>query len=259
MIKEQKILVCLKQVPDTTEVKLSDSFTLERDFVAQVMNPADESALELGMKLRDQTGGTVTVLTMGPERAESMLREALSRGADNAVLMTDRTFAGADTLVTAKCLRTCVEKLGGFDLILCGRRATDGETGQVGPMLASMLDFACVANATDVNRTENGWTVRQLTERGTVLWETDAPLLATLCEWSYRLRLPTVMGLRKAGKAEIRRMTAEDLGLSAEACGLKASPTRVVKVSARPVGVRPCRTVTTDEAIGTLPEMGVIP
>lgn len=252
-----KILVCLKQVPDTTEVKMSDSFTLERDFVAQVMNPADESALELGMKLRDQAGGSVTVLTMGPERAGTMLREALSRGADSAVLMTDKTFAGADTLVTAKCLRACAERLGGFDLILCGRRATDGETGQVGPMLASMLEFACVANATDVKRTENGWTVRQLTERGTVIWETDAPLLVTMCEWSHRLRLPTILGLRRAGNAEIRRITAAELGMTSEECGLKASPTRVVRVSARPVGVRPCRKMTLDEAMGTLPEEGV--
>ena len=100
-----KILVCLKQVPDTTEVKMSDAFTLERDFVAQVMNPADESALELGMKLRDSLGGKVTVLTMGPNRAESMLRESLARGADEAVHMTDPAFAGADTLVTASCLK----------------------------------------------------------------------------------------------------------------------------------------------------------
>ena len=113
-----RILICLKQVPDTTEVKLTDDLTLEREFVAQVLNPADESALELGLKLKEKQGGTVAVLTMGPKRAEGMLREALSRGADEAVLMTSPRFAGADTLVTAHCLAQAETALGGFDLIL---------------------------------------------------------------------------------------------------------------------------------------------
>ena len=242
------ILVCLKQVPDTTEVHLTDNFTLERDFVAQVMNPADESALELGMKLRDRLGGTVTILTMGPRRAESMLREALARGADQAVLMTDPAFAGADTLVTAKCLKECVQALGGFDLILCGRRAADGETGQVGPMLAALLNMACVPNITDLQPTDTGWQVQQLVENGTITWEAEEPLVVTLCEWSHRLRLPTILGLRKANLAEIRYITAEDLGIKRESCGLKASPTRVIRVSARPVGVRPCQKMTLSEA-----------
>lgn len=113
-----RILICLKQVPDTTEVKLTDDLTLEREFVAQVLNPADESALELGLELKEKHGGTVTVLTMGPKRAEGMLREALSRGADEAALMTSPRFAGADTLVTARCLAEAEKALGGFDLIL---------------------------------------------------------------------------------------------------------------------------------------------
>lgn len=255
-----KILVCLKQVPDTTEVKMSDAFTLERDFVAQVMNPADESALELGMKLRDTLGGTVTVLTMGPNRAESMLRESLARGADEAVHMTDPAFAGADTLVTASCLKACVQALGGYDLILCGRRASDGETGQVGPMLASMLDIPCVVNTTDVQADRQGnLTIRQLTEEGTVTWRTRAPALVTLCEWSHRLRLPTILGLKRASGAEIRKVTAAELGLSRDETGLRASPTRVVKVSARPVGVRPCRKMDPEEAFRVLAEEEVLP
>lgn len=204
-----RILVCLKQVPDTMEVNISDDYVLERDFVAQIMNPADESALELGMKLRDRMGGTVTVMTMGPARAESMLRESLSRGANEAVLMTDRTFAGADTLVTASCLKKFVEQTGPYDLILCGRRAADGETGQVGAMLASMLDIPCVVNATDILPQEERICVRQLTEEGSVLWEMKLPGVVTMCEWSHRLRLPTIMGLKRAGKATIRRITAQ--------------------------------------------------
>ena len=115
------VLVCLKQVPDTLEVKLRADFTLERDFVAQVMNPADESALEWALRVRDQRGGRVTVLSMGPRRAESTLREALSRGADEAMLLSDPRFAGSDTLVTAQCLAKAAEALGGFDLIACLR------------------------------------------------------------------------------------------------------------------------------------------
>ena len=251
-----RILVCLKQVPDTTEVKLSSYFTLQRDFIAQVMNPADESALEKALALRDQQGGEVMVLTMGPARAETMLREALSRGADKAVLLTDPRFAGADTLVTAQCLKAAVEKLGAFDLIFCGRRAVDGETGQVGPMLASLLNCACVANATDVRLQEAGFAVDQLTENGVIAWRAQVPALITFCEWSHRLRLPTISGLKKSRQAELTKWTPDDLGITA--CGLRASPTRVVKVSSRPVGVRPCQKLPLSDVLAALEEKGVL-
>ena len=244
-----RILVCLKQVPDTNEVRMNDDFTLERDFVAQIINPADESALELGLQLRDSLGGEVTVLTMGPRRAESMLREALSRGADKAVLMTDKTFAGADTLVTAQCLSRCAKALGSFDLLIFGRRASDGETGQVGPMTASLMDIPCVSNITRAEGTEEGLTALQLTENGRKTWLLPLPAAVTLCEWSYRLRLPTLSGLRKAAQAEIQEITASSLGLTPPECGLKASPTRVVHVSARPVGVRPCEKLSVQELL----------
>ena len=252
-----RILVCVKQVPDTTEVKLSSDHTLQRDFIAQVMNPADESALEKGLALRDQHGGSVTVLTMGPERAESMLREAITRGADEAVHLTDSAFAGADTLVTAKCLKAAADMLGGFDLILCGRRATDGETGQVGPMLASLMEMACVSNATNASVESGVLTVEQLTETGVATWQMSLPALVTMCEWSHRLRLPTMMGLRKAQKAEICRFTAAQLGMTVS--GLKASPTRVTHISARPVGVRPCKKWPVDQVINVLREQEVLP
>lgn len=235
-----RILICLKQVPDTTEVKLTDDLTLEREFVAQVLNPADESALELGLELKEQHGGTVTVLTMGPRRAEGMLREALSRGADEAVLMTSPRFAGADTLVTARCLAEAEKALGGFDLILCGRRAIDGETGQVGPMVAAMLDRPCVVNATEGEIADGCLKAIQLTEAGSLQWKAPLPAVMTLCEWSHALRLPTISGLRRAAQANVRICEPEDLGIDPADCGLKASPTRVTHISARPVGVRPC-------------------
>ena len=234
------ILVCVKQVPDSLEVRLKADYTLDREFVAQVINPADESALEWALRARDRLGGSVTVVTMGPQRAESALREALARGADRAALLTDPRFAGADTLVTARCLKAAVEALGGADVIACGRRAVDGETGQVGPMLASMLDIPCV---THVIRAEAGASLvaDQLTENGVNTWACGYPALLTFCEWSYRLRLPTITGLRRARQADIPRMTPEVLGLKPEDCGLRASPTRVRHVEARAVGARPCR------------------
>lgn len=305
-----KILVCVKQVPDTTEVKLSADYTLERDFVAQVMNPADESALEKGLALRDAHGGSVTVLTMGPKRAEGMLREALSRGADHAVLLTDPAFAGADTLATARALKAAFETLGGFDVVLCGRRAVDGETGQVGPMLASLLDIPCIPNAmdarvetpeedrandagcslaiaidakkdqalytsavlpsqqqdapaNDVCKTSRPivpdasailW-IDQLTEAGVQTWRCSTPAVITLCEWSHRLRLPTLNGLRRAAKADIRRLTPADMGIPPVLCGLKGSPTRVIRVCARPSGIRPCEKLSVEAFL----QRGVLP
>jgi electron transfer flavoprotein beta subunit len=252
-----KILVCLKQVPDTMEVKLSGDYTLEREFMAQGMNLADESALELGFDLRDTLGGTVTVLTMGPERAETMLREALSRGADAAVLLTSPAFAGADTLVTAQCLSAAIRTLGGYDLILCGRRASDGETGQVGPMLACMMNVPCVTNAIKAVVEDRTLRIDQLTEDGVVTWKAALPALVTLCEWSYRLRLPSISGLRMAAQAEILRLTPANIGM--EQCGIAASPTRVVRVSPCQQGIRPCKIMDAADVVRALAKAGVLP
>lgn len=253
-----RILVCMKQVPDSNEVKMKDDHTLERGFAAQIVNPADENALEAALQLRDTYGGSVSLLTMGHAKAESMLREALSRGADAAMLMTDPAFAGADTLVTASCLKACVEKTGPYDLILCGRRATDGETGQVGPMLAAMLDFPCVANAVRVMAEGDCMRIDQLTEKGIITWEAGFPAVITFCEGSYRLRLPTIKGLRRAQTVQIRYIKPANLDLSSETCGIKASPTRVVRVSANPVGIRNCIRTHTGDILDILKRKGVL-
>lgn len=247
-----RILVCVKQVPDTNEVQTHDFQTFERSYAAQIMNPADESALEAALQLRDAFGGSVSLLTMGRPRTETMLREAISRGADNAMQMTDPAFAGADTITTAQCLRACIERTGPYDLIMCGRRTSDGETGQVGPMLAALLDLPCVTNAVRINADPNHISVYQLTERGTVIWRADLPVLITFCEWSYRLRLPTLRGLRRAQTAEIRRMKPEDIGISREACGVRASPTRVEHVEANSDGMRSCARICAEDLLTIL-------
>ena len=247
-----RILVCIKQVPDTTEVRLRDDFTLERGFVAQVMNPADESALEWALQTRDRTGGSVTAVCMGPASAENTLREALVRGADRALLLTDPRFAGADSLVTARCLMRAVRTAGPFDIVACGRRAIDGETGQVGPMMAAMLDWPCLYNLTRADAAGEAVSARQLTENAAQELRAALPCVLTFCEWSYRLRLPTLKGLRSARTRTVERVTPDDLGLSADACGLRASPTQVVCVTAEPFGARPCRKMDARQAMDSL-------
>ena len=249
-----RILVCVKQVPDTNEVQARDFQAFERSHAAQIMNPADESALEAALQLRDSFGGSVSLLTMGRPRTETMLREAISRGADDAIQMTDPAFAGADTITTAKCLSACIGRTGPYDLIMCGRRASDGETGQVGPMLASLLDIPCVTNAVRIDVDLNCIRAHQLTEQGTVIWKANLPALITFCEWSYRMRLPTLRGLRRAQTVEIRRMKPEDIGISREACGITASPTRVMRTEANSDGMRSCKRIDAQDLLMILRE-----
>ncbi|HQA97738.1 MAG TPA: electron transfer flavoprotein subunit beta/FixA family protein [Clostridia bacterium] len=244
------ILCLVKQVPDSLEVHLGSDLTLQRDFIAQVLNHADESAVELALRLRDSHGGRVTAMTMGPKSAEGMLRELISCGVDEAVLLTDRAFAGADTLATARALTAAAKTLGPFDLLLFGRRAADGETGQVGAMTAALMEIPCVANVTSVEFENNTLRAHQLIETGTVHWEVKLPAALTLCEWSYALRLPTMRGLRTAKQTDIRTMKPADIGITDPLqIGLKGSPTRVTHVSVRPSGVRPTKWIDAGEAV----------
>ena len=249
------ILCLVKQVPDSLEVHMGSDLTLQRDFVAQILNPADESAVELALRLRDAHGGSVTALSMGPARAEGTLRELIARGVDRAALLSAPACAGSDTLATARGLSAAARALGPFDLLIFGRRAQDGETGQVGPMTAALLDIPCVANAVQARMEDGGLAVRQLTEAGTVSWRMSLPAALTLCEWSYALRLPTFSGLRRAKTAQIERLSPGQLGLSPEECGLKGSPTRVVNVSVRESGVRQTAWLTKDAACDRLGEL----
>ena len=250
------ILCLIKQVPDSLEVHMGSDLTLQRDFVAQILNHADESAVELALRLRDTHGGKVTALTMGPPRAEGTLRELVSRGVDEAILMTDKAFAGADTLATARALAAAAKALGPFDLLLFGRRAADGETGQVGPMTAALLGIPCAANVTLAEYEGDRLIAHQLTETGTIHWQTALPAALTLCEWSYALRLPTMRGLRIARQAEIRIITPAGIGIAdPSSIGLKGSPTRVTHISVRPSGVRPTKWITAEEAAAIAEEV----
>ena len=151
------IIVCIKQVPGTTEVKINpQTNTLIRQGIKNVINPFDTYALEEGVRLREKWGGKVTVLSMGPPQAVDMLREAISLGADDAILLSDMAFAGADTWATAFTLAGAIKKLGQYDLVICGRQSTDGDTAQVGPEMAEMLKVPFVAYVGKVEEIASG-------------------------------------------------------------------------------------------------------
>ena len=228
-----KILVCLKAVPTTSQVEVDGQFRLQRSGAALQWNIADEAALELALRLKGN--GTVTVLTMGPGKLEEDLISLMARGADRAVLLTDPKMAGADTVATARALAAAAEKLGGFDLILCGRRAIDGETGQVPGMLASALGLPFVTNADTV---EEGLLVTRRLETAVQKLEDTLPAVVSVCEYTYPLRLAGIMGMRRARQKQVEKLTAADLGLEAEQCGLKGSLTKVTAMSAKFPGLR---------------------
>ena len=186
----------MKAVPATAEVQVDGQFRLQRDGVKLQWNIADEAALEAALQLRGT--GTVTVLTMGPGKLEDGLRELLARGADRAVLVTDPKLAGADTLATARALAAAAKYLGSFDLILCGRRAIDGETGQVPGMVAGMLDVPCVTNAEAFTPESQRLLLQRRLEEGTAALEVTLPAVVSVCEYTYPLRLPGIMAMRRA-------------------------------------------------------------
>ena len=228
-----KIAVCIKQVPDTAEVKIDkETGTLIREGIPSIINPYDTHALEAGVKLREEYGGTVTVLTMGPPQAESALREAISLGADEAILLTDRAFAGADTWATSYALSLAMRKIGP-DLILVGKQAIDGDTAQVGPGMAEMLDIPHVAYVRKIEGADDKTIkVQRMMDDGYDVVEADLPALLTVVKELNEPRVPSIKGKMKAKKAEITQWTAADIGAEAEKVGLTGSPTQVKNIFA---------------------------
>jgi len=226
------IIVCLKQVPGTTEVRINpDTNTLIRQGIKNIINPFDSYALEEGVRLREKHGGKVTVLSMGPPQAADMLKEAISLGADEAVLLCDSAFAGADTWATAFALAGAVRKIGRYDMVICGRQSTDGDTAQVGPELSEMLDVPFIGYVSNIE--ESGGTmvrVRRMIDEGYEVIESPLPLVITVTKEINTPRLPSLRGIMKSKSAKIPVWTAQDLGLSPEKVGLAGSHTKVVKI-----------------------------
>jgi len=227
-----KIVVCIKQVPETQDVRLDPvTHTLKREGIKSIINPFDLYALEEGLRVKDARGGTVTVLTMGPPQAEEALREALGFGADAAVLLSDRAFAGADTWATALTLAGAIKKLRGADLIFTGKQAIDGDTAQVGPMLAAILNIPFASWARKVSFNTGGQVeVERLLDHGYDAVEVKLPALITVVKEINEPRVPSFKAKLRAKKESIPVWGLADLGLQAEEVGLCGSFTQVVKV-----------------------------
>ena len=232
-----KILVCMKAVPSTGQVQVDGQFKLQRDGAKLQWNIADEAALEAALTLKGAED-TVTVLTMGPAKLEESLRELLARGVDRAILVSDPAFAGADTIATAGTIANAAKFAGGFDLILCGRRAIDGETGQTPAMVAAALEIPCVSNAESVETDNGGIKITRRLEKGSVTLSVACPVCVSVCEYTYTLRLPGIMGMRRAKSKTVELLDASAMGLSPMDCGLKGSLTKVISMDNKFPGLR---------------------
>ena len=229
------IIVCIKQVPETTEVKINpETNTLIREGVPSIINPFDENAIECALRLRELHGGKVTVLTMGPPQAGEALRTALAMGIDEAILISDKAFAGSDTLATSYTLAKAIKKVGEFDLIICGKQAIDGDTAQVGPGIAEWLNIPQVTFAVKVEIEGRKLKVDRLLEEVNEIVETELPALITVVKQINEPRMPSLKGMIKAKKTEIKIWKVADLEVEEGKIGLLGSPTWVIKIFTPP-------------------------
>ena len=232
-----KIVVCVKQVPDTADIKWTENNTMIREGVESIMNPFDEYAIETALRLKENVADTtVTVLTMGPPQAKDVLKRALAMGADDAILITDKKFAGADTQATSRTLAKAIkEKAGDFDLILCGQFAIDGDTAQTGPSIAEHLSLPQITFAKEIEISNNVVIGKREVEEGIQRVEMQLPGLVCMLKCDYEPRMPSIKGVMKANRTEIPEIGMEALGLIHEQVGIKGSPTWVSKAFRPPV------------------------
>ncbi len=226
-----KIIVCVKQVPDTNEVKIDPvKGTLIREGVPSIINPDDANALEAALKIKDEYDDTtVDVITMGPPQAKSMLRECLAMGADSAYLLSDRAFGGADTCATSTTIAAGIANMGNVDIIFAGRQAIDGDTAQVGPQVAQRLNLPVVTYVQEVEIKDGKCMVQRQLEDGYELIEVQTPCLLTCVKELNQPRYMTVSGIVDAYEKEITVWNHEDVKLDPKDCGLNASPTQVFR------------------------------
>jgi len=228
-----KIIVCVKQVPDTNEIKIDPvRNTLVREGVPSILNHDDSNALEEALKIKDMDPDThITVVTMGPPQAKELLVECLAKGADEAVLLSDRALGGSDTWATSNALSAGVRKLGHYDLIFAGRQAIDGDTAQVGPQMAEKLDIPQVTYVTDfvIADDKKSVTVKRALEDGYEEIKVQMPCLLTAIKELNEPRYMSVNGIFKSVKKDITVWNAADLGVTDTQVGLDASPTKVFR------------------------------
>lgn len=226
------IVVCIKQVPGTTNVQINpETNTLVREGVEGIINPLDLYAIEEGLRIKERLGGTVTVLTMGPPKADQALREAISYGVDRTILLSDPAFAGADTWATSYTLAKAIQKIGAFDLILCGKQAMDGDTAQVGPGIAEQLGIPFVAWVRKIESIQDGTIrVERMMDDGYDVLDMSLPALITVVKEINEPRLPSLRGKMAAKRAQIPVWSAEEIAADSDNIGLRGSPTQVIRV-----------------------------
>jgi electron transfer flavoprotein beta subunit len=239
----KKILVCMKAVPSSVAVPVDSKYHLDRDGVGLEWNPADLSALEAALRLKNGEG-EVVVLTMGPSKIEMLLKELFPLGVDRAILLSDGKMAGADTFATARTLKAAASKFGPFDLILCGRRAIDGETGQVAPSLAAAMEIPSVSDVEKIEEKEGEIHLFRRLEIGTDHLLCKECAVVSVCEYSYPLRLPGILSMRKAKGKCVEIVSADDLSAAKEEMGMKGSLTKVLSMTQNFPGKRQCVRIT---------------
>lgn len=227
-----RIIVPVKQVPETGAVRMDEETgTMVREGVEAIVNPLDLYAVEAALVLKESRGAEVAAVSMGPPSAVKALREVIAMGADGGFLVSNIAFAGSDTWATGFTLAAAIRKLGHFDLIICGERATDGDTGQVGPGIAAFLDLPVATYVSAIEHVDDtSIRVRRLTEEGYEELEVGLPAVITVVKEIADPRLPTLRGKKRAKATAIATWGPADIGVEAEKVGLKGSPTRVVRI-----------------------------
>jgi electron transfer flavoprotein beta subunit len=234
------IIVCIKQVPETTEVRINpETNTLIRDGVKSIINPFDMYAIEEGIRLKEKFGGKTFVVTMGPPQADAALREAISMGIDEAILISDRAFAGGDTWATSYTLSTAIRKIvkefGQFDVVICGKQASDGDTAQVGPGISAFLDVPQVTYVKKIEEIKDSTArVERMSEEGYDIVVSPLPAVFTVVKEINTPRLPGIKGMMRAKSAKITVWSAKDIGAEPANVGLTGSRTTVVKIFTPP-------------------------
>jgi electron transfer flavoprotein beta subunit len=225
------IVVCIKQVPATNEVKMNkETNTIIREGIEAIINPFDSYAIEEGLRVREKMGGKVTVMSMGIPSVAELLKETVALGVDDTILLSDRAFAGSDTLATAYALSMGIKKIGNVDLIICGKQAIDGDTAQVGPSLAEKLNLPHTTYVRKIEEIIEGYIrCQRLTEDGYEVIEMSLPAVITVVKEINEPRLPSIKGMMKAKKTVVNVWTADYINADKALCGLKGSPTQVVK------------------------------
>jgi electron transfer flavoprotein beta subunit len=224
-----KIIVCVKQVPDTREVKIDPlTGTLIRTGVPTIMNPDDKNALEEALKIKDNNKNVeVVVLSMGPPQADETLREAYAMGADECILLTDRAFAGSDTWATSNILASALKAIGNYGIIFCGRQAIDGDTAQVGPQIAEFLGLPQVTYVEELTIQGDKITAHRAVEDGYYVIEAKMPVLLTAIKELNEPRYPSVKGIYETYGKEVKVWGLNDIKVDHDRIGLKGSPTKV--------------------------------